>query len=37
MSAREVSKDRNAATLIVAIPVAWVLFMIYLGQKGKFT
>lgn len=33
MSAREVSRDRAAATAIVAIPVAWLLLMIWLGQK----
>lgn len=31
--ARQTSRDRNAATAIVAIPAAWILLMIWLGQK----
>lgn len=32
-TAREVARDRSAATLIVAVPAAWILLMIWLGQK----
>lgn len=34
-TAKQVSRDRNAATFIVAIPAAWLLAMIWLGQKTK--
>lgn len=34
-AARETSRDRMAANVIVAIPVAAILFLIYLQQKGR--
>jgi hypothetical protein len=33
--AHQTSKDRMAANVIIAIPVAVVLLLIYLQQKGK--
>jgi hypothetical protein len=34
-TASQTSKDRMAANVIVAIPVAVMLLLIYLQQKGK--